>query len=130
MSEVFLHNRTILHVTLLSLSSSLLRAKKMEVCEMEITFKAITSSRVWNHAVLNFSSNFNNPYVVVALIMCQEYALLSHLLSRYLSGKVRKPQQCTIQPIEVLVQRQCFCYYTVRMSDQLHVKIGEDLIWR
>ena len=70
MSEVFLHSKTILHVTILSLSSSLLTAKKME---MEITFKAIRSSRVWNHAVLerlNFGSNFNNPYVVAIYGRC------------------------------------------------------------
>ena len=100
---------------LLSLSSSLLRAKKMEVYEMEITFKAITSSRVYGTLQsledFNFGSNFNNPYAVVALIMCQEYAVLSHLPSRYLSGKVRKPQQCTYFA-EVLVQRECFFFYT------------------
>ena len=79
MSEVFLH-KTVLHYLIITcyhtLSSSLLRAKEMEVYEMEMTFKAITSSRVWNHAVLerlNVSSNFINPYVVVILNMCQEH---------------------------------------------------------
>ena len=52
-SEIFLHNKTILHYLSITcyytylLSSSLLRAKRMEVYEMEITFKAITSSRVY-----------------------------------------------------------------------------------
>ena len=118
LSEVF-HHKTVLHYLIITcyytylLSSSLLRAKKVEVCEIEITFKAVTSSRVWNHAVLerlNFSSNFNNPYVVAIQKMCQEYTLPPHLPSRYLSGKVRKPQQCTIQPLEILVQRQCFFF--------------------
>ena len=53
LSEIFLHNKTILHYLSITcyytylLSSSLLRAKRMEVYEMEITFKAITSSRVY-----------------------------------------------------------------------------------
>ena len=85
---------------------------------MEITFKAIS---IWNTAVLerlNVGSNFNNPYVVVILNMCQEYTLPPHLPSKYLSEKVRKPKQCTIQPVEVLVSS----FIHVHVSEQLHVK--------
>ena len=77
---------------------------------MEITFKAIS---IWNTAVLerlNVGSNFNNPYVVVILNMCQEH--LTCPLNTFLK-KWGSPNS-----VEVLVSS----FIHAHVSEQLHVK--------